>query len=190
MKLLRVLPFARELLQKAIGEGDVAIDGTAGNGHDTLYLATLVGEKGFVYSFDVQKEAIEATKNRLLENDAPQSVTLIHDGHENVKKYLKMEHEGNIAGAIFNLGFLPGSDKTVITKPETTIKAVEEILQQLKKEGIIVLVIYHGHEGGKKEKDAILHFAKNLPQEKYHVLKYEFMNQKNDPPFIIAIEKR
>lgn len=190
MKLLRVLPFARELLQTAIKQGDIAIDGTAGNGHDTLFLANLVGSHGFVYSFDVQKEAIEATKKRLKENDALQSVTLIHDGHENIRKYLKREHEGKIAGAIFNLGYLPGSDKSIVTKPQTTIQAVEEILSQLKKEGIVVLVIYHGHDGGKIEKEELLNYTKKLPQNEFHVLKYEFINQKNNPPFIIAIEKR
>lgn len=190
MKLTGILPFARELLKKAVTDGDIAIDGTAGNGHDTLFLKTLVGDRGFVYSFDVQESAIEATKKRMIENNAENDVALIHDGHENIEKYIKEDHKRQITGAIFNLGYLPGSDKTIVTQPDTTIEAVQAILHELKKEGIVVLVVYHGHSDGKREKDSLLQFVQELPQGKYHVLKYDFINQKNDPPFILAIEKR
>jgi hypothetical protein len=59
----------------------------------------------------------------------------------------------------------------------------------LKVGGIIVLVIYHGHEGGKEERDEVIRFVSELPQKYIHVLRYEFLNQKNDPPFVIALEK-
>lgn len=190
MKLLGVLPFARELLTKAVSEGDIAVDGTAGNGHDTLFLANIVGSGGTVYSFDIQKEAIEATKQRLVTHELLGSVLLIHDGHEHFLSHLREEHKGMIAGAIFNLGYLPGSDKTVVTTPNTTITAVTDILREMKKEGILVLVVYHGHVAGKVERDELLPFVRSLPQEDYHVLEYRFTNQKNDPPFIIAVEKR
>ena len=49
LKLDRILPYARILLEKAVSPGDIAIDATAGNGHDTLFLAKLVGENGHVY---------------------------------------------------------------------------------------------------------------------------------------------
>lgn len=190
MKMSGILPFARELLQKTVETGDIAIDGTAGNGHDTLFLTTLVGKNGYIYSFDVQQKAIDATKERLVKHHAPPCVSLIHDGHEKIGDYLKKEHKGNISGAIFNLGYLPGSDKSIVTKAHTTIKAINTILLELKKEGILVLVIYHGHQEGKIEKEQLLKYVQSLPQEGYHVLKYAFINQKNDPPFIIAIEKR
>ncbi|MCD8508827.1 MAG: 16S rRNA (cytosine(1402)-N(4))-methyltransferase [Bacillus sp. (in: Bacteria)] len=190
MKLLGVLPFARELLSRAVVAGDIVVDGTAGNGHDTLFLAKLVGNSGRVYSFDVQQGAIAATKKRLTENGLLEPVTLIHDGHEHFLRHLKEEHMGKISGAIFNLGYLPGSDKSVVTTPETTTAAVISILGELKKEGLIILVVYHGHEEGKLERDQLLTFVRDLAQEEYHVLEYGFTNQKNNPPFIIAIEKR
>ncbi|MDQ0254953.1 putative methyltransferase [Evansella vedderi] len=190
MKLLGVLPFARELLYRVVEDGDIVIDGTAGNGHDTLFLAKLVGSEGVVYSFDIQEAAIEATEKRLEEKEYLERVKLIHDGHENVLSHLRDEHAGKITGAIFNLGYLPGSDKTVVTTPATTIAAVHDILGQMKKEGILVLVVYHGHKEGKKERDELLPFVRELPQEEFHVLEYRFTNQKNNPPFIIAIEKR
>ncbi len=185
MKLERVLQYAQTLLKSAIGNGDIAVDATAGNGHDTLFLAGLVGDDGFVYAFDVQKQAVDATLHRLLDNALEHRAVVLKDGHENVAKYV----DKPISGAIFNLGYLPGSDHEVITRPNTTIQALESLLKLLKIGGIIVLVIYHGHEGGKKERDEVIRFVSDLPQKYIHVLRYEFLNQKNDPPFVIALEK-
>ena len=185
MKLERVLQYAQTLLKSAINEGDIAVDATAGNGHDTLFLAQLVGDDGFVYAFDVQKQAVDATLHRLLDNALEHRALVLKDGHENVAKYVNKP----VAGAIFNLGYLPGSDHEVITRPNTTIQALEGLLKLLKVGGIIVLVIYHGHEGGKEERDEVIRFVSELPQKYIHVLRYEFLNQKNDPPFVIALEK-
>ena len=185
MKLERVLQYAQTLLKSAISNGDVAVDATAGNGHDTLFLAGLVGDDGFVYAFDVQKQAVDATLHRLLDNALEHRAVVLKDGHENVAKYV----DKPISGAIFNLGYLPGSDHEVITRPNTTIQALKSLLKLLKVGGIIVLVIYHGHEGGKKERDEVIRFVSDLPQKYIHVLRYEFLNQKNDPPFVIALEK-
>ncbi|MBB5148134.1 16S rRNA C1402 N4-methylase RsmH [Ureibacillus thermosphaericus] len=183
--LVRVLPYAKTLLSSVINEGDIAVDATAGNGHDTLFLANLVGETGFVYAFDIQQQAVDVTIQRLKENGLEHRARVILDGHEQLSKYVQEE----VAGAIFNLGYLPGGNHDIITKGETTISAIEQLLSLLKIGGIIVLVIYHGHEGGKEERDAVIEFVKSLPQKYVHVLRYEFINQKNDPPFIIALEK-
>ncbi|MDN4493741.1 class I SAM-dependent methyltransferase [Ureibacillus aquaedulcis] len=184
MKLQRVIQYAQTLLTQCIEKGEVAVDGTAGNGHDTLFLAQLVGDAGHVYAFDVQKQAIDATSERLFEHGMSNATVLL-DGHENIAKYVHQE----VAGAIFNLGYLPGADHTIVTKGNTTILAIEQLLQLLKVGGIIVLVIYHGHDGGKEERDEVLRFVSSLPQKYVHVLRYEFINQKNDPPFIVALEK-
>lgn len=185
MKLQRVLQYAQSLLTDAIQEGDIAVDATAGNGHDTLFLANLVGDDGYVYAFDVQKEAVDATLHRLLDNALEHRALVLKDGHENIAKYVTKP----VAGAIFNLGYLPGSDHSIITKPNTTIIALETLLQLLKVGGIIVLVIYHGHDGGAEERDEVLRFVSSLPQKHVHVLRYEFLNQQNSPPFVVALEK-
>lgn len=185
MKLQRVLQYAKELLSQAIEEGEIAVDATAGNGHDTLFLTELVGEKGHVYSFDIQQEAVHSTIEHLTKHGVSKRATVILDGHEHISKYINQE----IAGAIFNLGYLPGANHEVVTKGNTTIQAIEQLLNLLKIGGIIVLVVYHGHEGGKEERDTVLNFVRSLPQKYVHVLRYEFINQKNDPPFIIALEK-
>jgi 16S rRNA C1402 N4-methylase RsmH len=190
MKLEGVLPFARTLLKKAVKHGGIAIDATTGNGHDTVFLAQLVGENGHVYGFDIQEEAINNTKNRLEEQNLSQHVTLIQQGHETILNSVPSSHQGSVTGAIFNLGYLPGGDKSIVTKSNTTIEAIEQLLHILAPEGIIVLVIYHGHPEGAVEKDHLLDYVKQLDQKKVHVLQYQFINQDNHPPFIIAIEKR
>ncbi|WP_453994299.1 class I SAM-dependent methyltransferase [Bacillus nitroreducens] len=190
MKLDRILPFARNLLRLAVTEGDYAVDATIGNGHDTTMLAELVGETGQVFGFDIQQEAIEQTTARLKDQELYERVCLFHKSHNQLLTMIPDEVHGKIAGAIFNLGYLPGGNKEIVTKPDSTIEAIEQLLTIMKVEGIIVLVIYHGHKEGAVERDRLMEYCTNLDQNQAHVLMYRFMNQKNNPPFIIAIEKR
>ena len=138
-----------------------------------------------MYGFDVQKEAIQATTENLDKENLTERTTLILDGHEHISKYVQTE----VAAAIFNLGYLPGSDHEIVTRGTSTIKAIESLLNLMKIGGLIVLVVYHGHEGGKEEKEALMHYVQQLPQSYVHVLCYQFLNQQNNPPFIIALEK-
>lgn len=186
MNLKAVIPFAHNLLEKAIEKGETVIDATCGNGNDTLFLSRLVGDQGKVYAFDIQEQAIETTK-ALLKKEKRSNVSLIQDSHALVDSYVDEEE---IAAAVFNLGYLPRSDKTIITKPETTISAIEKILPRLKKNGLLVLVVYAGHPGGKEEKEAVMNYVSQLNQKEYMALQYHFINLVNDPPFVLAIEKK
>ncbi|MBY6035113.1 class I SAM-dependent methyltransferase [Fictibacillus nanhaiensis] len=190
MKIEGVLPFARTLLRSFCEPGDIVIDATCGNGNDTLFLSKIVGANGHVYAFDIQKQAIERSKQRLTDHQSYPNVTFIHASHDKMLELIPDFSEGKVAAAIFNLGYLPGSDKSITTTGTSTVNAIEQLFQLLKVEGIIVLVIYHGHEEGKREKEIVMNYVSNLDQKRAHVLKYDFINQKNDPPFIVAIEKR
>lgn len=190
MKLERALQFAKSLLASAVKEGDIAIDCTVGNGHDTTYLAELVGTTGKVIGFDVQSAAIKNTTDRLVSANLINRVILNNIGHENLIDVVDEDYFNKVTGAVFNLGYLPGSDKKVVTMPETTITAINQLLKIMAPGGLIVLVVYHGHEEGVVERDALLNYVTQLDQQLAHVLKYQFINQKNNPPFVIAIEKR
>ncbi|WP_067730830.1 class I SAM-dependent methyltransferase [Oceanobacillus damuensis] len=181
-----ILNYAHYLLEESIEKGEKVIDATCGNGNDTLFLSRVVGEDGHVYAFDIQDEAIANTRKALIEHECA-NVSLIQDSHANIADYIKEEE---IGGAIFNLGYLPRSDKSVITKGESTVTAVNTILNLLKKGRLIILVVYHGHDGGKDEKEALLKYLLHLDQKKFNVLRYGFINQKNDPPFILAVQKK
>lgn len=182
--LHRVLPFSKRLIVETVKPGETVVDATAGNGNDTLFLAELVGDEGRVFAFDIQQAALEATANRLdILNDR---VTLVLDSHANVDQYVLEP----IGGAMFNLGYLPYSeDLSVITKPDSTIEAIDKLLGMLKKGGIITISVYDGHEGGVEERDALLTYVKSLHQADVHVIRYELLNQRKNPPFLIAIEK-
>jgi 16S rRNA C1402 N4-methylase RsmH len=190
MKLDRILPYARKLLQLTVQEGDIVIDATVGNGHDTTFLAELVGESGHVFGYDIQEQAIKSTLERLENASLLSRVTLFQQSHEKVKDTIPHTFHGKIKGAVFNLGYLPGGNKEIVTVPQSTISAIEQIHDMMAPEGILVVVIYHGHEGGEIERDTLMEFAKNIPQDTAHVLSYRFINQTNNPPFIVAIEKR
>lgn len=184
-----ILQYAHHLLKETISTGETVIDATCGNGHDTLFLSTLVGKSGHVLAFDVQNQAINNTTELLTQHNQ-KNITYIHDSHAHASYYMKKLSCETVGGAIFNLGYLPNSDKSITTKGDSTIQAVESILLKLKRHGLIVMVVYHGHEGGQSEKNSLLEYVQQLDQKQYHVLQYGFINQKNSPPFILAIEKK
>lgn len=186
--LQTALHFSHHLLEEIIQPGDQVIDATMGNGHDTLFLAKLVGKTGKVYAFDIQQTAIDATSRKLSEQQLEQRVALFHQGHEDIHTLLPVTTP--IKGAIFNLGYLPKSDKDIITRPDTTRLAISGILERLVSKGRIVLVVYYGHPGGEEELAMVANLCKNLPQQDYNVLNYQFINQANQPPILYCIEKK
>ncbi|MCP3762434.1 methyltransferase domain-containing protein [Domibacillus sp. A3M-37] len=190
MILEGILPFARLLIQKTVSDKNYFVDATAGNGHDTLFLANLAGGDGHVFAFDVQHRAIENTTVRLQNAGIADRASLFHAGHEQAQTLIPESYHGKLNAAIFNLGCLPKGDKSIITKPDTTIDAVHQLFQMIKPGGLIVLVIYLGHDGGADERDAVVQYAASLDQQTAHVMQYGFINQMNTPPLIVAIEKR
>ena len=187
--LVPILPYAKELIQGVLSEGDVAIDATLGNGHDALFLARCVGAAGRVYGFDVQQVAIDATRERLQQAGVLERVTLFLAGHERMEALLTPD-VGNIRAVMFNLGYLPHSDKSIITRPETTLPALEAAFRLLAPGGMITIVLYTGHPGGREECDRILSWAKTLPPSQGKVLWYQFVNPRTPPPSLMAIQKR
>ena len=178
--MLRPLQMAHTFLEEVVTDEDIVVDATMGNGHDTLFLARLAKK---VYAFDIQEQAIEQTTKRLAEAKLD-NVELFLTGHENVDQYVE-----SIKAAIFNLGYLPSADKTVITQPHTTIQALEKLCQRLVAGGRIAVMIYYGHAGGDVERDAVLDFVSQLPQQEFTVALYKTINQINQPPFLVMIEK-
>ncbi|WP_193441518.1 tRNA (mnm(5)s(2)U34)-methyltransferase, partial [Streptococcus suis] len=91
--------------------------------------------------------------------------------------------------AIFNLGYLPSADKSVITLPATTLQAIEKVLNRLVVGGRLAIMIYYGHEGGALEKDAVLDFISQLDQTVFTAMLYKPLNQVNTPPFLVMVER-
>lgn len=177
-----ILDFAKRLLLNHLHEAGVYADFTMGNGYDTLFLAQHT--KGTVYSFDIQQTALEHTQ-ALLEEHRVQNARLILDSHSHLTQYITEP----LDAGIFNLGYLPGGDKSITTQTSTTLQAVQDALALLKSDGILVLVLYPGHPQGKQESEVVSWFCAELDGSAYDVIRYDFINKKN-PPYVIAIEKR
>jgi mannose-6-phosphate isomerase len=191
MGFLSILSFAHALVKERVREGDPAIDATLGNGHDTLFLCRLVGAHGHVYGTDIQAEAVEKTRERLgAEGLESSRYTLWQANHADLLEFLPLEAHGRVAAAMFNLGYLPGSDHATITSAETTIRALNAALSVLRPGGIVTAVVYPGHAGGDAEAAAVDAWAAALPQSEVQAMQYRFLNQRNAPPYVIAVEKR
>ena len=161
-----------ELLASHV-HGALAIDATAGNGHDTLFLANLVGSTGTVWAFDIQPEALRNTATRLGEHQVSVELRLqpvspvqtrahhhsrviaIEADHAEMAQHLPVEMRGRMAAIMFNLGYLPGTDKRCITTTSSTLAALDVAIEFLAPGGVLTVVVYPGHAGGQEEAEAV-----------------------------------
>lgn len=185
--LEKAVAFSHKLLKNTVKMGDTVIDATIGKGNDTIFLASLVGKTGHVIGFDIQEEAIVLTEQKCANNGVSSYVSLHQVSHEQADTYVMANVE--LGGIIYNLGYLPGSDKSITTLRESTVRSIHKLLPRLKVGSLMILVVYSGHSKGVEEKEGVLDYVENLDQTYYSVLRYGFINQKNNPPFVIAIEK-
>jgi glycine oxidase len=154
---------AHRIVRRALKRGDTAIDATAGNGFDTLFLSQCVGDTGNVYSIDLQQLAIERTREKLL-SAGKLGVTLIHGDHAALVSQL--HQRGVRASAImFNLGYLPGATKSLRTLPQTTVAALETAVALLNPGGVLTAIAYRGHDGGEAEFAAVSSALSTISQQ-------------------------
>ncbi len=162
----KLTELAHEHCRVVLRSGDVAIDATAGNGHDTLFLAQQVGVDGKVFALDIQEQALQSTTS-LLQSYGIGLAELIKASHAILDSAIPSKHHGQIAAVMFNLGYLPGGDKTVITKPKSTLQAVMQATKLLRAGGVMTLLCYTGHAGGTEETEAVRQCLNNLPRKEF-----------------------
>lgn len=129
--------------------GCLGIDATAGNGHDTQFLAELVGPTGRVWAIDIQECAIFQTRCRL--GPLVDRVDLRVADHANLKSIIPIQYHGRISVVMLNLGYLPGGEKSTITSTETTLLALNSAVELLAPGGLLSIIAYPGHPGGELE---------------------------------------
>lgn len=187
--MIRATDLAHRAVSGILKAGDWAVDATAGNGHDTVLLAECVGPTGRVFAFDVQQCALAETA-RWVEGLA--QVTLVHAGHETLARHLAAngpeDGEARLAAVMFNLGYLPGADKTIVTRTETTLAALKQALDHLGTNGLVTLVLYPGHPGGAEEAAAVRYYAQRLP-EAFAVSLHERSDTQRPAPELLVIER-
>lgn len=172
------------LLQDEIAAGDFAIDATAGNGHDSVFLAKAVGETGKVLAIDIQPQAIESTADRLKSEGLRDRVTLHLGSHADLALLAGGESPSVI---LFNLGYLPGGDHGVITRTECTLKALAAAAEILRPGGALAVICYTGHDGGGEEAAAAEGFITSLPG--HRTARYGMIATEKSVPFLILSRK-
>ncbi len=177
---------AAEYMEKMLCEGAVAVDATMGNGHDTEWMARLVGETGRVYAFDVQAQAVAATRTRLENAGLLQRVTLYERSHDCMAELVKE----SVDLAAFNLGWLPGGDKAVTTLLPSTLSAVGQAMELLKPGGMLVVCCYPGHGEGARELKALEELFASLPPQRFNCLEHVFLNAGPGAPRCFAVQKQ
>ncbi len=183
MAVVDLLSMHKLFLASHIKEGDTVADFTMGNGHDTLWLAEQVGKSGHVYAFDIQKAALEQTESRLREAGVEQRCSLIFDSHENSEQYIREP----LNASVFNLGWLPGSDRTLTTRHESTMKAVDAAIRLCAPDGIVLVAVYPGHPEGEREGILLSERLSSLNRRAFSVTQFRILNSPTSP-FFFAIE--
>ena len=183
--MIDLLEMHKDFILRHLKEGDVCADFTMGNGHDTEFLSKTVGEGGKVYAFDIQKAAVESTEKNLKAAGCPENYVLINDSHHNLKKYITEP----IKAGMFNLGYLPGGDKSITTMRETTLPAISDAIDMLGKDACLNIAVYPGHKEGELEGEEICEMLSKLSRYKLCVTKVKILNSPTSPYFIFVETK-
>ena len=148
-----------------------------------------MGPEGRVYGFDIQARALENTRRRLQREGAPDNVVLHHHGHEGMARVLPPEARGRLAVAMFNLGYLPGGDETLVTRATTTCVAVDAALSLMRPGGLVSLTMYTGHPGGSEEAQAVASHCAAIPKEHARVMRCTMHNHPAAQVELLLLER-
>ena len=183
--MIDLLELHKYFILKHLKPGDVAVDFTMGNGHDTEFLSKTVGPEGFVYAFDIQEQALSSTQEHLVKAGCPDNYQLILDSHSNLKKYVDVPFKAGM----FNLGWLPGGDKSITTMRETTLPAIETAISLLDSDGVLTVAIYPGHPEGDAEGKLVEEYLSTLSRFAICVTKIKIVNSPTAPYFFLIETK-
>lgn len=175
---MKLSDIAHRYWKELIQPGDTIIDATLGNGKDTLFLAKTLKGKGKIYTFDIQESAIEKSR-ALLEKELTVEERSVIDF-----RHASHTHFGDIRKAkliVYNLGYLPGGDKSITTRSDSTEMSLKSALPLIEKGGAISITAYVGHAEGKEEEERVRSFIEKLPTDEWSVLQHFWLNKKEAP---------
>ncbi len=177
------LSLAHAYWKELLCAGGIAIDATCGNGHDTMILAELLltYPESLLFGLDIQQSALNKT-SALLQSAIPAShfarVSLHQLCHGNIDR-LPLPASPRLI--VYNLGYLPGGDKTITTQTPTTLQSLQKAADLLAPHGAISVTCYPGHLEGEKEESAILNWARQLPHAKWQICHHRWVNRQASP---------
>ncbi|KAG2499089.1 hypothetical protein HYH03_003272 [Edaphochlamys debaryana] len=165
--------------------GDTVVDATCGNGHDTLFLAQAVGPSGHVIAFDIQEAAISATRQRLEASLPPGRLPRLELHAACHSRLQELAGSGVARLVVFNLGYLPGADKSLITSTATTSAALEAALEVVEPGGLISILCYVGHPGGMEEYNAVRQICAELKPAYWATSETRLLNRPTAPVLVL-----
>jgi hypothetical protein len=186
---MEIIKLAHRWVRDVLFDGALAIDATVGNGHDTLFLARCVGPAGTVLGFEVQEAALSIARRHAEEACLGGRIRFYLESHAGLADRWQQDFPGQTPQAVlFNLGYLPGGDKQVTTRLESTLTALEASIALLAPGGLISVVLYPGHEEGARETEAVLAWAKALAGP-WEVTLCQPLNRSPRAPRLLVVER-
>lgn len=189
MKRISLVKEAHNLIKDKLQPGNIAIDATVGNGHDTLFLLEHITPTGRVYGFDIQQAALDCARARCEQFSRPDCLTLIHASHARMTEKIPGQQHGKISVIMFNLGYLPGGDKSIITQTDSTLQALHCASRLLAPGGLITILAYPGHAGGDRETEQVEHWCGQLGKQAFKVDTIYGAEHKDSAPRLFAVRK-
>lgn len=197
MQRISLVKTAQDFIKEKLHPGDIAIDATVGNGQDTAFLVEQVWPSGKVYGFDIQQAAIDSTRAKVKSccrisekgDSCTPILALIQASHAVMAEKVAIQDHGKIAAIMFNLGYLPGSDKSVITRTESTLTALAIANRLLSSNGILTVLAYPGHQGGGHESLAVKNWCKQLDEDQFSVRIYYSTDNEVSAPRLYVVDK-
>ncbi len=181
---------AHQLIIEQLKTGDAVIDATLGNGHDALFLAQTIGATGQLFGFDIQEAALNNSRERLQTQQIQTSVTLFQASHAEMLTLIPQQWHGKIQAIMFNLGYLPGADKTLITQAASTLQALAAATQLLAEQGVLTVMAYPGHAGGDQESEQLAAWCQQLNPQQFSSQIILSHHDKPTAPRLFVIRKR
>ncbi|MGH8500630.1 MAG: tRNA (mnm(5)s(2)U34)-methyltransferase, partial [Methylococcales bacterium] len=136
----------------------------------------------------IQTEAITITRNKLRNEGLESRTQLILGSHADLDRNIASEHQQRIKAFMFNLGYLPGGDKSITTTPQSTWTALKSACLHLLPGGLISVLCYTAHAGGQFETDQVKKFLTTVPED-FRVIVHRPEKTLKAPPESIVIER-
>jgi len=174
---------AHKSIQGTLSADSIALDATMGNGHDTLFLAR---HSAKVYAFDIQQAALDTTYQQIKKHHFSGKVVLIHDSHEHMRQHISENEQMNVI--MFNLGYLPHGDASIITKTQSTLSALNQALEILSPSGIISILCYPGHTGGQEEMTTVTNWYQQLNSHQFAITIIHSMQETDQSPRLFILQ--
>lgn len=172
---------AAHQIWKKYHKADLIIDATCGNGHDALFLAGLAPK--LLYALDINPEAVKKT-GAALPPETP--VRLLCQNHAQFPAEILPESVDLI---VYNLGYLPGGDKSATTLTATTLQSLQAASLLVKPNGLLSITCYPGHPEGEQEEAACIAWAKTLDPKAWNVEFRQWINRPKSPSLLLIERK-